>query len=275
VTPGPVPPQVAALKNVRAITGADQTFEHLFPALAKNLGAEGKGGLARKVGTEETRAEFAATTDDLIAATVGLAPNARAAAQWSGFVLADPRVIVTDGFLAQRSRLDIERISVITSTGRRLTTRAWHLFDEHPFGPWVLEAPADLSVPGVRVSAERFEPGAPLQIAVAAGERVGLSSGEVVGPVPGAISVAPLGDVLDLVELRCVVRPGSSGAPVVDADFVVRGFVAAGSNDPNRPVTFMYPAERWQPRLGGLPPRTEPVSPPRSPGKRPRPRKRR
>ena len=40
VAPEAVPPQVASLKNLRTITGADHTFEHLFPALAKNLGAE-------------------------------------------------------------------------------------------------------------------------------------------------------------------------------------------------------------------------------------------
>ena len=121
VAPEAVPPQVASLKNLRTITGADHTFEHLFPALAKNLGAEEslrlsprdlgrlvdrgevhylEGGLGKRPRAGETRDEVAATTDDLIAATVGLAPTPRAAPHMTGFVLADPRVIITDGFAA-------------------------------------------------------------------------------------------------------------------------------------------------------------------------------
>jgi hypothetical protein len=59
------------------------------------------------------------------------------------------------------------------------------------------------------------------------------------------VDVAPVGKVGELVEVRAAVAPGSSGAPVVDTQMRVRGFVVAGSADPEQPFTFFYPAHRW------------------------------
>lgn len=189
--------------------------------------------------------DTAATTDDLVAATVGIAFGEDADPVGTGFLLADPRVIVTDGYLAVEGAFDPERITLVTSTGHRLATRAIRLFSGHPFAPWVLEAPAGLVARGLRPDAQPLSKGEAVQVAVAAGERTGLASGTVVSGRPGAVQVEPLGRVPDLVHLRVVVTQGSSGAPVVDDDLAVRGFVAAGSTDPANPDTYAYPAGRW------------------------------
>jgi hypothetical protein len=191
-----------------------------------------------------TAHDTAVTTDDLAAATVGLAFRDDAPAAGTGFLLAEPRVIVTDGYLAGAG-FDPERIVLVTGSGRRLTTRALGLATGHPSGPWLLEAPAGLSVRGLRASAEPLAKGEALQFAVAAGERTGLASGEVVTGRLVAIPVDPMGRVPDLVHVRTVLAPGSSGAPAVDDDLAVRGFVAAGSMDPARPDTYVYPAQEW------------------------------
>ena len=185
-----------------------------------------------------------ATVDDLAAAIVGIAFTDDAPAAGTGFLLAEPRVIVTDGYLAGAG-FDPEHVSLVTGSGRRMTTRALGLAMGHPSGPWLLEAPAELSVQGLRASAEPLKKGEALQFAVAAGERTGLASGEVVTGRLVAIPVDPMGRVPDLVHVRTVLAPGSSGAPAVDDDLAVRGFVAAGSNDPARPDTYVYPAQEW------------------------------
>ncbi len=153
-------------------------------------------------------------------------------------------MIVTDGYLAGAG-FDPERITVVTGSGRRLLTRASRLREGHPSGPWVLEAPAGLSVRGLRASAEPLAKGETLQFAVAAGERAGLASGGVVSGRPVAVPVDPMGRVPGLVLVRTALAPGSSGAPAVDGDLAVRGFVAAGSNDPAHPDTYVYPAREW------------------------------
>ncbi|HEV2733733.1 MAG TPA: SIR2 family protein [Longimicrobiaceae bacterium] len=189
-------------------------------------------------------ADTAATTDDLAAATVGIAFRDDAPAAGTGFLLAEPRVIVTDGYLAGAG-FDPEHIGLVTGSGRRLTTRALGLATGHPSGPWLLEAPAGLSVRGLRASAEPLAKGEALQFAVAAGERTGLASGVVVTGRLVAIPVDPMGRVPDLVHVRAVLAPGSSGAPAVDDELTVRGFVAAGSSDPAHPDTYVHPAQEW------------------------------
>jgi hypothetical protein len=57
--------------------------------------------------------------------------------------------------------------------------------------------------------------------------------------------INPIGAVDRLVHVGCSVAPGSSGAPVLDADMRVRGFVVAGSVDPRQPDTYVYPASVW------------------------------
>lgn len=230
---------VGASLGTAAASGLDARFEEVVRTVA---GPE----FVEIVGTQRSgpARDTAATTDDLAAATVGIALTDDAPPAGTGFLLADPRVIVTDGYLAGAG-FDPERITLVTASGARLTTRASRLCAGHPSGPWLLEAPAELSARGLRASAAPLAKGEVLQFAVAAGERTGLASGEVVTGRPVAIPVDPMGRVPDLVLVRAVLAPGSSGAPAVDDDLAVRGFVAAGSMDPAHPDTYVYPAGQW------------------------------
>ena len=126
---------------------------------------------------------------------------------------------------------------------------------------------------GLRLSADPLKPGETVQIAVAAGDRVGLSSGTV-GRATGqkGLEIDPIARVRDLVHVSTTVSPGASGAPAVDASKRVRGFVVAGSSDLTRPDTFIYPAVHWHAALTGSP-RSRAA---RSPAKKPSaPRRRR
>ena len=274
----PAPDALRADHDLRSVVGPGMGFEQVFTALADHLGATsaGKRRTARQTSRRRVPAlqkpgaglegfaaapppafrepsmaagsvaprDTAATTDDLAAATVGIAFTDDGPPAGTGFLLAEPRVIVTDGYLAGAG-FDPERIVLVTGSGRRLLTRASRLCAGHPSGPWLLEAPAGLSVRGLRASAEPLTRGEALQFAVAAGERTGLASGTVVSGRLETIPVDPMGRVPDLVHVRTVLAPGSSGAPAVDDDLAVRGFVAAGSNDPAHPHTYVHPAHKW------------------------------
>jgi hypothetical protein len=193
--------------------------------------------------------EVAATTDDLAAATVGIAFGDDEKPQATGFLLAEPRVIVTDGYLAGVRGVDPERITLVTSTGRRIATRALGLATRHPSGPWVLAAPPEVTARGLRVGTNPLKKGDTVQIAVAAGERTGLAPATVVSGRPVTLRVDSLGSVPDLVHVCAHLAEGCGGAPAVDGELAVRGFVAAGSTDEAHPDTYLYPAGRW---LGGV-----------------------
>ena len=78
------------------------------------------------------------------------------------------------------------------------------------------------------------------------GEKTGIATGKAVASTESTVDIAPIrGPVPHLVELEIAVAQGASGAPVVDSSFAVRGFIVAGSTDPNNPVSYMYPASRW------------------------------
>jgi hypothetical protein len=259
-----VPAAIAELRDVRAVTGPEQAFEEAMTALAHGLGVAYE--TTRPVEEEPkgrslvAAAAAASTTDDLMAASVGLTSTEEGPPQMTGFVLADPRVIVTDGYVGNTGMFNANRIIVITSTGRRLTTRGRLLISTHPFGPWVLEVPPELLVSGLRLDPSPLRAGDATHIAVAAGERVGLSSGSVISGLLETVSIAEIGEVPDLVHVRCATAPGSSGAPIVDAARAVRGFVVAASNNADQPDTYIYPAERWHAQL------TQPAAaPPRGP----------
>ena len=109
----------------------------------------------------------------------------------------------------------------------------------------MLEIPRGLVAPGLRLTPHKIEIGMAVHTAVAAGGKVGVSSGTVASAAEQSLDIAPIGPVNQLIELRLVTAPGSSGAPLTDAAFGVRGFIVAGSTNPDRPVSFMYPANRW------------------------------
>jgi hypothetical protein len=168
----------------------------------------------------------------------------------TGFLVAEPRLVVTDGYAGNVDHLDPSHVTLVTSGGRRLATRVLRRDEHHPFGPLLLEAPDELKVPGLRVDLDPVTLGLDVRVAVAAGERVGLSTGTI-NSYEQTIEIVPIGTVDHLVAVECVVAPGSSGAPVVDGSMAVRGFVVAGGVE--NPPALMYPAERWAPGLGQEP----------------------
>jgi hypothetical protein len=250
IAPSAAPAEVASLKSLRAVTGPELTFERVFPALADGLGVAVDSQPARpRLRSGATSAAATFTTDDLIAATVGLGASAAGPPIMTGFVLANPRVIVTDGYSGNTGQFDPNAITILTSSGRRTTTRARRLVSGHPFGPWVLEVPPDLKAAGLPLSIEALRAGETVHTAVAAGERVGLSTGTAVTGSDTQLNVDPIGQVTRLLHIRAAVSPGASGAPVVDAQMRVRGFVVAGSQNPNQPDTFIYAARHWHKQL--------------------------
>jgi SIR2-like domain len=265
ITPGEVPPEASQLRDLRAVTGPDLTFEKAFPALADGLGLGAIAPPAAALAAEAQHIDVN-TTDDLIAATVGLAPSPEGHGEMTGFLLDAPRAIITDGYSG--NRFDPNAITVITTAGRRFTTRGKKMLG-HPFGPWVLEVPPELHTTCLRLNPAALSPNETVHIAVAAGERVGLSTGHAVSAVEVDLRIEPVGIVHGLVEIRAAVSPGASGAPVVDASMNVRGFVVAGSTDPNNPVTYIYPARQWAAQIGDAP------APPRKPVRRAKKRKER
>ncbi|HEU4885970.1 MAG TPA: SIR2 family protein, partial [Longimicrobium sp.] len=167
------------------------------------------------------------TLDDLMASVVGLAPAGAspAPAVCTGFVLADPHVIVSEDFDGQR--FPHGRAVVVTGDGRRLETVVLGRDTSHTMGPVCLRVPDELRAPGLHLNAARPQLGLGVRVAVAAGARVGVSSGSI-GGLDLQLNIMPVGMVSDLASIDTVVAPGSSGAPVVDAHtLAVRGYIVA------------------------------------------------
>jgi hypothetical protein len=245
--PAEVPAFLADRKGVRAVVGPDCIFEKLFTNLAEEL----VGAAATATATTPTEAlepapaAGAQTLDDLLASVVGVAASPDAPPNMTGFLLAEPRLIVTDRYPSNVAPFDPNRVTLVASGERRLASRFLRLDDSYAFGPLLLEAPEALKVPGLQVDPNPVNQDLEVRVAVAAGERVGLSSGVIRDPDQQTLEIAPIGTVEKIVAVDCVVAPGSSGAPVVDSNMAVRGFVVAGRLD--RPPTFIYPAECWTP----------------------------
>ena len=242
--PDSVPDFLKEMQGMRAVVGPECKFESFFTGLAKELMAPA----AVAAPTPEAGAQ---TLDDVIASVVGVAASPHGDPNMTGFLVAEPRLVVTDGYAGNVDHLDPSKVTLVTSGGRRMTTRFLRRDDSYPFGPLLLEAPDELKIPGLRVDPDPVTLGLDTRVAVAAGERVGLSTGVVVDTVELTVAIDPIGMVDHLVAVDCVVAPGSSGAPVVDGSMAVRGFVVAGGVE--QPPALMYPAERWAPYLGEEP----------------------
>jgi len=190
----------------------------------------------------------AQTLDDLKAAVVAIGdidghPSA------TGFLIREPRCIVCDRFPVDALGHDTVRIR--TSRGETHEVPVLKKLDGSPFGPVALAAPSDLRAPALEVDPAQVATGDRVRVAVAAGEYPGVSSGEVGDARTQSISVDPVGKVGGLIRLTVAVPAGSSGAPVVDAAYRVRGFIAAGRSDLKRPESWMDPASRWFDALRG------------------------
>lgn len=247
--PEAVPDFLAEKKEVRAVVSPDCKFEKLLPRLAEELVAAGAtaASIAPTEVLELAPTVGAQTLDDLLASVVGVVTSPDGSAGITGFLLAQPRLIVTDAYIGNIGHLDSSGVPVIASGGRYLTSRILRWDDSHDFGPLLLEAPDELKVSGLRLDPDPVEGKLEVRVAVAAGERVGISSGVVNDPKKRKYEISPIGTVANLVAVDCVVSPGASGAPVVDDSMAVRGFVVAGGLE--GPPTLAYPAECWAPFL--------------------------
>ena len=209
-------------------------------------------GFLRQPPTAAQPLTHAETVDDLTASVVGII-GANGVPGMTGFVLANPRLIVADGWAGNTARLADGPVSIVSADGSRYSTGVLTTVRDHPFSPLLLDCPADLKVPGLRLSSAAAVPGSKVRIAIAAGERVGLASGSVATGLEARVDIAPIGPVDHLVQVDAAVAPGSSGAPVVDDDMNVLGFIVAGSTDPDRPVSYVYPAARWARHVAAVP----------------------
>ena len=210
--------------------------------------------------------QTATTVDDLLAAVVGVWNPQYGLIGMTGFVLAEPRVIVVDGCMNDPKIIGFKVNEIVTSRGVHLPTKAIRHVPDDRFGPLLLEVPPELEVPGLRLNDAPVPAGLPIQIGVAVQHesafpeklkhrkrehvQFGLSNGLVKSGLefPLNLSGYHCGHV---VELACAVAPGSSGAPVVDEQMAVRGFIVGGSADLKEPRSFMFPAFRWGSTLKG------------------------
>ena len=266
--PEKTPDHLKTDKRIRAVIDPKCKFESLFVLLARGLElavesehipATASATLARVARSPRTaRAKpltpagpDAQTVDDLISSIVAI-EGPGGVKMSTGFVLADPRVIITDGYplasLAQRQQ-GPATVTVVTADGKRYHDAIVHRDPSHPFGVVAIEAFSDVKkFPGLRLNTRRLAAGTRVHIGVAAGERVGVSSGRIRSPRERQIEVDPVGSVPHLVGVDAEVAQGSSGAPVVDDDLTVRGYIVAGG----KTLAFMYPSYRWAAELRAI-----------------------
>jgi len=260
VNPAPPPDALKAAANVRTVVGEHLTFEALFTRLHAGLGLGAAAApLAPPVAALAEREvafrspppapaptlSVAETVDDLMAAVVGLARSGYRDSETTGFLLAEPRVIVTEAWTGNTEHFRDGRVFVVTGDGRRFESRLRPSGSDHVFGPALVDVPEELRQPGLRLDASPLAEGTSLQVAVAAGDSVGLSSGIVTTGKEQRLVIAPIGPVTHLLHIRCAVAQGSGGAPAVDETMRVRGFVVAGSFDPDLPDSYILQAARW------------------------------
>jgi hypothetical protein len=260
------PEFLADRETMRAVVAPECKFETFFPSLATALEvavpSERLHAAQLELRAASPPAAGAQTMDDLMSSVFAIAgPGSMASS--TAFLLAEPRIIVGDTY-AMSPSVKGGQVEIIAAGGQRFNARViGHA--EHPFGPSLAEPPAELQVPGLRLSATPMKAGDRFQVVVQAGAKTGISSGKVRRLLPAPVDIQPIGAVKDLAELECFVAPGASGAPVVDDSLAVRGFIVAGSSDPDQPTSFAYTADHWAAALGG---------PKRASGKPRRPKRR-
>lgn len=243
--PHAVPDHLRDNKLIRAVVAPECAFETFFPSLAKALNvalpAEPLSVAKLELSSAAPVDGGAQTMDDVMSAI--LAIEGPGGVSSTAFLIAEPRVVLCDRYASDRSIVN-GVVNLQASQGDWFSTRVIDVNSNHPFGPAVLEAPIGLRAPGLRLANGSLQINDDVQICVAAGAKTGISTGKFRASVE-SMNIAPIGAVRDLAELECFVAPGSSGAPVVDAALFVRGFIVAGSVDPQHPRSFAYPAQHW------------------------------
>jgi hypothetical protein len=283
--------------SLEEVVSTECAFETLFTRLAQELGvtpgpvaaaapqpvaekakpskAPAKTKIARARATvKRPRAKIptAETVDDLLAALVGVWNPKFNLIGMTGFILAEPRVIVIDGAMSDSSITGFEINEIVTHRGVHLPAKPIRVVPGDPFGPLLLEVPKELEVPGLQIDLALVKAGLPIQIGVAVrhtshqpkkvkqktGEMrredvsFGLSSGTVMSGQEKRMGIHGFDKEFvseHVVELACAVAPGSSGAPVVDEKMAVRGFIIGGGSDLQNPLSLMLPASGWGTKL--------------------------
>jgi hypothetical protein len=216
---------------MRAVIAPEVAFEKFFPALAQALQLEAPGSpkpeKGRQILVQAPEADGGQTLDDVLASVMSvMLPDGTPSS--TAFLLAKPRVIVCDAFAAAGLSGAGQALNLLAADQQSFKAPVLRTNQAHPFGPMLLEAPESVKVPGLRL----------------------ISTGQVSEKV-SRTAIAPIGQVRNLASLNALVRPGSSGAPVVDSAMSVRGFIVAGSQDETRPLSFMYPSEHWSNFVSG------------------------
>ena len=289
-------------QRLEEVVSTECAFETLFTRLAKELGAtpatvpaqaakSERPGELTKIGAAKRRtvrrptqpgptqprstakkrrvtAPIATTVDDLLAALIGVWNPKFNLIGMTGFILAEPRVIVIDGAMSDASITGFEITEIVTHRGVHLPAKPIRLLPGDPFGPLLLEVPKELEVPGLQIDLTPVKAGLPIQIGVAVRHNLpqpktveqktrevkredvsfGLSSGTVMSGRERRTAIYGYDREFiseHVVELECAVAPGSSGAPVVDERMAVRGFIIGGTSDLQNPLSHMLPASRW------------------------------
>ncbi|HYI96424.1 MAG TPA: SIR2 family protein [Bryobacteraceae bacterium] len=236
------PDFLKAQPTVRAVLGEECGFEHLFQRLAVDLGVMQPEVIEAAPAFSAPEVAPSPTMDDFMSAVVSVLDKNGTPAS-TGFLVAKPRIIVTDAYPTRQCIVD-GRVK-ISAGGRKFEAEVLNEDVAYDFGPLFLKAPSDLNIPALHVDANPLLDEDVIWVGVAAGEKTGIATGKVVSAAESKVNINPIGPVPYLVELEVAVAQGASGAPVVDRAFVVRGFIVAGSTDPNNPVSYMFPASRW------------------------------
>ncbi len=245
--PKEVPEHLKDNATMRAVVGPECSFEKFFPELAHALHVDIPRQLLDTAQVELRAATPAAasaqTMDDLMTAVFGiLGPGGAPVA--TAFMLAEPRVLVCDRYTVN-SLIQDNQVHLVGQSGSKFKTRVLGMNTDSPFGPTLLEVPAGVQASGLGLNPTLLRPGELLHMAVAAGERIGLSSGPVIRVERNAIPIEPVGKVAGLVSLQTYVAPGACGGPVVDPAMAVRGYIVAGTTNPDEPYTLAYPCSEW------------------------------
>lgn len=240
--PEEAPAFLSTDRRVRAVIGAEARFEPLFTTIAERLEVmpatqPGGGGVL----PDGSRGP---TMDDASRALVRVlgpfGPNS------TGFVLTQPHVILMDAFAA-RSAVHEDTVHLKWG-GMELSAPVIGDLGG-PFGPLVARVPDGLRAVGLPLDARAISPGEPVHVAVAVGPGTGMSSGHATTAVEmDHVIIEPVGRVEGLVDVAVRVAPGSSGAPVLDGDMAVRGFVVAKAAD----HAYLLPASRWAAGLAAI-----------------------
>ena len=263
--PAKVPDHLLGNATMRAVVAPEAAFEKFFPALAHELLLDALMPAAPAAPAETTRSrpiapgaaavvsarpQEASSIDELMASVLAVVGDGGILSS-TAFLLDDPRVIVCDAY-AINPFVDAQgELWLLAADGRRFKTHVIRTNKAYPFGPAVLAVPDALQVPGLRLNTKAMALGETVQVVVAAGEKTGISTGAATSSIVVTSRIEPIGVVDDLAMIDAVVRPGSSGSPVVDNAMAVRGFIVAGSSDEARPVSLMYPSEYWSDYVTG------------------------